>query len=70
MIATAVFVVWRLSELPEKPPVPLMYRHYWMTDDWNTALVELSDIQRELEREEHWMMLLVRWSVKERSDIG
>lgn len=70
MIATAIFIVWQLAELPERPPTPMVYRHHWMTDSWMTAIVEIGDQQREIEQEEHWMMWCKEWWVKERSDIG
>lgn len=70
MIATAIFIVWQLSELPEKPPTPMGYRHHWMTDSWMTAIVEIDEQRREIEQAENWMMMSVKWWVTPRADIG
>lgn len=70
MIATARFIIWQLSELPKAPPHPKHFKHSWMSDGWETAVVELIDIQKEIEQEENWMMMCYKWNIEERADIG
>lgn len=69
MIATAIFIIWQLP-VGDAPPQPMAYRHHWITESWMHAIVEISDIQREIEQEENWMMMCKKWWVSERTDIG
>lgn len=70
MIAIARFSVLRAGETVATKA----YRHTWMTESSDTAIVELADFQAnelpKIEKEEGWKMKLLDWTVVERPDIG
>lgn len=70
LIAIARFAVI----LPGETEATKAYRHTWMTESRDTALIELADwIANELpkiEQEEGWKMSLLEWTVEDRPDIG
>ena len=66
MIAVAVFLVWQAG----RDNLPKAYRHVWMTEGWEYAIVELVEQQKTIEQEEHWYMHCLKWWIEERADIG
>lgn len=64
--AVAQFLVWEHG----RDNLPYYHQHVWLTDSWETAIVELVDYQREKEIEHHVTMKCFKWWTQERTDIG
>lgn len=66
MLAVAQFLVYELG----RDNLPYYHQHVWPTEDWNHAVVELVEYEKDCKRLHHVAMHCFTWFMHERADIG